>query len=132
MNTKIENLKKIQELFDKMPNEDKKRLRELLLTYKKEFVTDPLGTVRKCVQEMLKQEIDKFTDYVNRQVNDSSDEDYARAIGDSRRVERGKAFVEAMSSQARANKELLQQRRNEKYEEMIDEYDNSNSMGKSR
>ena len=81
---------------------------------------------------MLKQEIDKFTDYVNGQVNDSSDEDYAKAIGDSRRVERGKAFVEAMSSQARANKELLQQRRNEKYEEMIDEYDNSNSMGKSR
>lgn len=60
------------------------------------------------------------------------DDGYARTIDDTRRVERGKAFVEAMSSQARANDELIQQRRNERYEEMIDEYDNSNSMGRSR
>ena len=60
------------------------------------------------------------------------DDGYARTIDDSRRIERGKAFVESMSSQARANDEAIQQRRNERYEEMIDEYDNSNSMGRSR
>lgn len=66
---------------------------------------------------------------VNRMIDDDG---YARTIDDARRVESGKAFVEAMSSQARANDELIQQRRNERYEEMIDEYNNSNSMGKSR
>ena len=66
---------------------------------------------------------------VNRMIDDDG---YARTIDDARRVGRGKAFVEAMSSQARANDELIQQRRNERYEEMIDEYNNSNSMGKSR
>ena len=60
------------------------------------------------------------------------DDGYARSIDDARRVERGKAFVEAMSSQARANDELIQQRRDARYEEMIDEYDNPNSMGRSR
>ena len=60
------------------------------------------------------------------------DDGYARTIDDSRRIERGKAFVESMSSQARANDEAIQQRRNERYEEMIDEYDNSNSMGRIR
>ena len=71
--------------------------------------------------------------YVVADVNTLVEDDgYARTIDDTRRVERGKAFVEAMSSQARANGELIQQRRNERYEEMIDEYDNSNSIGRSR
>lgn len=68
---------------------------------------------------------------VNRMIDDDG---YARTIDDARRVERGKAFVGAMSSQARANEELIQQRRNERYEGMIDEYDEkSESMqGRSR
>lgn len=133
MNTKLEDLKKIQELFDKMSDEDKTKLNELLLSCREEYSVDPLGTVRKCVQEMARQEIEKFTDYVKGQINESDPEDYARTIGDSHRVERGKAFVEAMSSQARANQDLIQQRRDERYEEMINEVDeNSNTMGRSR
>lgn len=133
MNTKLEDLKKIQELFDKISDEDKVKLNGLLLTCKEEYVVDPLGAVRKCVQEMIRQEIEKFTDYVKGQVEEAEPEDYARTIGDSHRVERGKAFVEAMSSQARANQDLIQQRRNERYEEIINEVDeNSNTMGRSR
>ena len=115
-----------------MSEEDSNKLNKLLLSYKDEYDVAPLETVRKCVQEMSRQEIEKFTDYVKGQIEESEPDDYARTIGESRRVERGKAFVEAMSSQARANEELMQQRRNEQYEEMIDEYDNSNSMGRSR
>ena len=75
----------------------------------------------------------KQNGYVVADVNRMIDDDgYARTIDDARRVERGKAFVEAMSSQARANDELIQQRRNERYEEMIDEDNNSKSMGRSR
>lgn len=68
---------------------------------------------------------------VNRMIDDDG---YARTIDDARRVERGKAFVEAMSSQERANEELMQQRRNERYEEMIDEYDEKfeSIQGRSR
>lgn len=133
MNTKLEDLKKIQELFDKMSDEDKAKLNELLLSCREEYSVDPLGTVRKCVQEMARQEIEKFTDYVKGQIDESDPDDYARTIGDSHRVERGKAFVEAMSSQARANQDLIQQRRDERYEEMINEADeNSNTMGRSR
>lgn len=133
MNTKIEELQKIQELFDKMSDEDKVKLNGLLLTCKEEYAAEPLGTVRKCLQEMTKQKIEEFTNYVNNQIDESQPEDYARTIGDSHRVERGKAFVEAMSSQARANQELMQQRRDERYEEMINEAnENSNTMGRSR
>lgn len=130
MNTKIEDLKKIQELFNKMSEEDSNKLNKLLLSHKDDYDADPLETVIKCVQEMYRQEIEKFTDYVKSQTEESEPEDYAKTIGDSRRVERGKAFVEVMSSQARANKELMQQKRDERYEEMIDEYDNL--IGRSR
>lgn len=50
---------------------------------------------------------------------DSEPEDYARTIHDSARIERGKALTEALSTQARLNTEAIQQRRNERYEEMI-------------
>lgn len=45
----------------------------------------------------------------------SEPEDYARTIYDSARIERGKA----LSTQARLNTESIQQRRSERYEEMI-------------
>lgn len=121
MNTKIEEYQKIHELFEKMSNEDKAKLNELLLSHKDEYVVEPLETVKKCVQEMIRQTMQEFTDYVNGQISESSDGDYARTIYDSQRVERGKAFVEAMSSQARANEEAMQQRRDERYEQMINE-----------
>lgn len=133
MNTKIEELQKIQELFDKMSDEDKNKLNGLLLARKEEYAAEPLGTVRKCLQEMTRQKIKEFTNYVNNQIDESQPEDYARSIGDSHRVERGKAFVEAMSSQARANQELIQQRRDARYEEMVNEAnENSNTTGRSR
>ena len=49
----------------------------------------------------------------------SEPEDYARTIYDSARIERGKALSEALSTQARLNTEAFQQRRSERYEEMI-------------
>lgn len=49
----------------------------------------------------------------------SEPEDYARTIYDSARIERGKALSEALSTQARLNTESIQQRRSERYEEMI-------------
>lgn len=49
----------------------------------------------------------------------SEPEGYARTIYDSARIERGKALSEVLSTQARLNIESIQQRRNERYEEMI-------------
>lgn len=57
MNTKIEDLKKMQELFGKMTNEDKELLNTLLLACKEEYVVDPLGTIERCIQEMVKCEM---------------------------------------------------------------------------
>ena len=132
MNTEIEELQKIQELFDKMSDEDKNKLNGLLLACKEEYAAEPLATVRKCLQEMTRQKTEEFTNYVNNQIDESQPEDYARSIGDSHRVERGKAFVEAMSSQARENQELIQQRRDARYEEMVNEGNEySNTMGRS-
>ncbi len=48
-------------------------------------------------------------------------EGYARTIHDSARIKRGKALTEALSTQAWLNNESIQQRRNERYEEMIEE-----------
>ena len=49
----------------------------------------------------------------------SEPEGYARTTHDSARIERGKALTESLSTQARLNTEAIQQRRNERYEEMI-------------
>lgn len=53
MNT--EDYKKIEELFNKMSESDKNRLKEFLLNHKEEFQADPVETGRKGLEEMLHQ-----------------------------------------------------------------------------
>ena len=70
------------------------------------------------VKPLLAQILDSKDNTVGK-IEGSEPEDYARTMYDSARIEKGKALSEALSTQARLNTEAIQQRRNEKYEEMI-------------
>ncbi|HJJ08256.1 MAG TPA: hypothetical protein OIM65_02935 [Bacilli bacterium] len=70
------------------------------------------------VKPLLAQILDSKDNTVGK-IEGSESEDYARTMYDSARIEKGKALSEALSTQARLNTESIQQRRNERYEEMI-------------
>ena len=58
MNNKIEDLieylEKIRVLLDNMPDEIKYSLNTLILNYKEEYTANPIGTVNKGIQDMIK------------------------------------------------------------------------------
>lgn len=70
------------------------------------------------VKPLLAQILDSKDNTVGK-IEGSEPEDYARTMYDSAIIEKGKALSEALSTQARLNTESIQQRRNERYEEMI-------------
>ena len=89
----------------------------------KELVGDIVGVAKinetlNQVKPLLAQILSSKDNNICKAEN-SEPEGYARTIHDSARIERGKALSEALSTQARLNTESIQQRRNERYEEMI-------------
>ena len=76
MENKIEILKEIQKLFDEMSDIDKNHLNSLLLKYKEEYAIDPLETIKKCLQEIIKQKAEDSTNNVNSSIGVS------RSVGD--------------------------------------------------
>lgn len=126
MNTKIEEIKRITDSFDKLTDKERETLNAYLLQNIDAFSNDPIGIVKSGFKYLAEQLVYQFIQETNIRSESANnimqgnenEEGYARTINDSQRVERGKAFVETMSSQARAYDELMQQRRNERYEEM--------------
>lgn len=115
-NESQEQYTKIAELLSNLDVETAKKLKTMLLNKRDEFNSDPVQTIISSLQEMAKQE--------------TEEDGYARTINDEQRIERGKAFVESMSSQAKQYREGLQQERERRYEEMIEEYEEkSNTRG---
>ncbi|MCR4581514.1 MAG: hypothetical protein K5666_03275 [Bacilli bacterium] len=55
-----EEYKKIYELLVKMPEEDKKRLDEILINHKEDLVSNPTDTITKCLKEMMQQDVRNF------------------------------------------------------------------------
>lgn len=74
--------------------------------------------------QVIEKEEEKKIDKMIENYQDSSTEDSSAKtlnIHDSRKLKREKALVEAMSSQAREQREAIQRRRDEMYEKMIEE-----------
>lgn len=107
MSTNVEDYKKIEELFSKMPESDKNKLKEYLSSHKEEFQIDPVETVRKGLEEIVKQAIEKS----------STPEpiDYAKTFNDQSRVESGKALYDSLVTDGRVQEEILQQKREAMY-----------------
>lgn len=129
MNTKIEEIKKVIDSFDKLTDKQKNILNNYLVENIDAFSTNPRETILDGFGYLEEQTVNDFMQYVKEEVKkgenrlnkSKDDEDYARTINDSQKNERGKAFVESMSSQARAQDESMQQRRDERYEQMMEE-----------
>lgn len=124
MNTKIEEIKKITDSFDKLTSEERNTLNTYLLNNADSFNNDPTGTIKNGLKFLAEQLVLKFIKETNDRtkegfgnLDESTDktDGYAKTINDSQRIERGKAFVEIMSSQARMQDELMQHRREEMY-----------------
>ena len=116
MNT--EDYKKIEELFNKMSESDKNKLKEFLLSHQEEFKADPVETVRKGLEEIVKQAIEQFTNYVNEEIEKSSTPepiDYTKTFNDQSRVESGKTPYDSLITDGRAQEEMLQQKREAMY-----------------
>lgn len=88
------------------------------------FNNDPTGTIQNGFRFLAEQLVLKFIKETNDKtkeglgnLDESTDkaDGYAKTINDSQRIDRGKAFVETMSSQARLQDELMQHRREEMY-----------------
>ena len=93
--------RKIEELFNKMSESDKIMLNNYLLSHKEEFQTDPVETIRKGLEEMVKQTIERFTNYVNAEIDNSSIPkpiDYTKSIDEQSRVEDIKDIIVDASS----------------------------------
>lgn len=129
MNTKIEEIKKVIDSFDKLTDKQKNILNNYLVENIDAFNTNPRETILDGFRYLEEQTVNDFMQYVKEEVKKGEsrlnktkdDEGYARTINDSQKIERGKAFVEAISSQARVQDESMQQRRDERYEQMMEE-----------
>ena len=73
-----------------------------------------LQAIGKEAEEEIDRRIEQYQ-------NGSSEDGTARTLNDGRRLARGKALTEALSSGARAQREEIQQRRDEMYEKIIEE-----------
>lgn len=123
MNTKIEEIKRITDSFDTLTSEERNTLNTYLLNNIDSFNNDPTATIKNGLRFLAEQLVCQFiqetnitTERINNIMQENENEDgYAKTINDSQRIERGKAFVETMSSQARMQDELMQHRREEMY-----------------
>lgn len=124
MNTKIEEIKRITDSFDTLTSEERNTLNTYLLNNIDSFNNDPTATIKNGLRFLAEQLVRKFikeandrTSEIFENLHESTDkiDGYAKTINDSQRIERGKAFVETMSSQARMQDELIQHRREEMY-----------------
>ncbi|MGN1371322.1 MAG: hypothetical protein ACI4XM_03505 [Candidatus Coprovivens sp.] len=85
------------------------RLKEILIANPEQYKTNPVEAIKNALTTIMNDE----------QLTTPEDQGYARTIHSNQ--ERGKSFVESMSSQARVYREGLATQREQRYEEMISE-----------
>ena len=110
-------LQTIINLLGQTSVEIRKRVMEKIS--KRDLSSDPIGIITECLKEV---QLDAYRDldtFLNRGENMQLDNGTPKTMTDG--LESGKSFVEAMSSQARVQDEAIQQRRDERYQHMIDE-----------
>lgn len=115
-------LELIVEMINNSSIETKKRVNEKLKSRMEEFHDNPIGVITECLKE-VQLEVDQELKALGTKIEeiDSTTDNTAKTLNNMRRLERGKALTEALSSRAREQQEEIQQRRNEMYEKMIEE-----------
>lgn len=110
-------LKTITNLLGQTSVETRKRVMEKISN--RDLSTDPIGIIIECLKEVQSDAYKELYTFLNRKENIKQDSGTPKTMTDD--LERGKSFVDAMSSQSRTQDEVIQQRRNERYQQMIDE-----------
>ena len=110
-------LKTITNLLGQTSVETRKRVMEKISN--RDLSTDPIGVIIECLKEVQLDAYKELDALLNKGKNIQQDSDIPKTMTDD--LERGKSFVESMSSQARAQDSAIQQRRDERYQQMIDE-----------
>ena len=110
-------LKTITNLLGQTSLETRKRVMEKISN--RDLSTDPIGIITECLKEVQLDAYKELYTFLNRGENIQQDSGTPRTMTDD--LERGKSFVESMSSQTRAQDSAIQQRRDERYQQMIDE-----------
>ncbi len=107
-------LQMIISLLGQTSVETRKRVMEKVSN--RDLSTDPIGIMKECLKE-VQSDVSKELDILLETTH--HDNSTPKTMADD--LERGKSFVEVMSSQAKRNDEEIQQRRDERYQQMIDE-----------
>ena len=110
-------LKTITNLLGQTSLETRKRVMEKISN--RDLSIDPIGIITECLKEVQLDAYKELYSFLNRGENIQRDSGTPKTMTDD--LERGKSFVESMSSQARAQDSAIQQRRDERYQQMIDE-----------
>lgn len=110
-------LKTITNLLGQTSVETRKRVMEKISN--RDLSTDSIGIIIECLKEVQSDAYKELYTFLNRKENIKQDSGTPKTMTDD--LERGKSFVDAMSSQSRTQDEVIQQRRNERYQQMIDE-----------
>ena len=110
-------LKTITNLLGQTSLETRKRVMEKISN--RDLSIDPIGIITECLKEVQLDAYKELYTFLNRGKNIQRDSGTPKIMTDD--LERGKSFVESMSSQARAQDSAIQQRRDERYQQMIDE-----------
>ena len=97
--------------------ETRKRVMEKISN--RDLSADPIGIITECLKEVQLDAYSELDMLLNRGENVHQDNVISKTMTDN--LESGKSFVEAMSSQSRAQDEVIRQRRDERYQQMIDE-----------
>ena len=111
-------LSKIISMLNETSEYTRQRVLEKVSNYKEELNADPIGVITNCLKE-VQLDAEKELDALYSKNASQLDNGTVKTINDD--LEKGKAFVRTMSSQAREQDELIQQRREERYQQMIDE-----------
>lgn len=110
-------LQTIINLLSQTHVETRKRVVEKISN--RDISTDPIGIITECLKE-VQLDVEKELDgLLNGGENRQQISETPKTMTDN--LDRGKSFVETMSSQARAQDEAIQQRRDGRYQQMIDE-----------
>lgn len=110
-------LQTIINLLGQTSSEIRKRVMEKVSN--RDLNTDPIGIITECLKEVQSEAYEELDAFLNRGETMQQGNGTPKTITDN--LERDKSFVESMSSQARRQDEAIKQRRDERYQQMIDE-----------
>ena len=104
----------VEAFFNKLSDSNREKLQLALLEHVDEYRKDPIGTIVKCLNESVRTE----------------EESDALKPGHKERMEKGKRLTEYLNGPIDEYRDKLQQVRDNRYREIINEYERKQKNGR--